>query len=52
MNVFLFMYMEAIQKRDECAGYDGNVVVFGGLLCLVLFFVRSYFYFFTEPFTS
>lgn len=57
MNVFLFMYMEYRSvTRDECAGYDGNVV-FGGLLCpfffvVVLFFVCSYFYFFTEPFTS
>lgn len=41
MNVFLFMYMEMKRyrsvSRDECAGYDGNVV-FGGLLCLYFVF--------------
>lgn len=37
MNVFLFMYMEYRSvTRDECAGYDGNVV-FGGLLCPFFF---------------
>lgn len=57
LNECIFVYVhgsEAIQKRDR-----GRVDLMGTMLCLAAFcvpfffvFLSSYFYFFTEPFTS
>lgn len=53
MNVFLFMYMKMKRYRSVnrdvfCAGKDGKVSVFGGLLCLFLLcFLFLSFIFFT-----
>lgn len=53
MNVFLFMYMKKKRYRSVnrdvfCAGKDGKVSVFGGLLCLLgcfsFYFIFYFFY--------